>query len=164
MESMHIEVDDSDWKARLGEFSKKMPTIARRMMGKIATEIKKEVRKGPLSGGVLKVQSGNLKKSIAFKTRPNYTVIIRNKMYYSGMQEKGANVTSDDGGLHFKIGGQWRVAESVTLPARPFLKPVIDSYFGSTKAEEIMEKVFQEALDKLNSGGTVGSQGIKGTR
>lgn len=149
-EFIGITVDDKKWIAQLGEFKKKMPTIARRMMGKVASEIKKQVRSGPLSGGVLHVHSGNLKKSLAFKTRPNYTVIIRSKAYYSGFQEKGAHVVSSgDEGLRFKIGGQWRTAEAVTIPARSFLLPTIEDYFGSGKAEEIMDKVFQNALDKL---------------
>ena len=147
-----IEVDDQKFRNEIGEFGKKMPQVARRMMGKLSTEIRKTSRKDYLKGGSLNKQSGNLSKKISYKTKPDYTAIIIASAGYASTHEKGKTISPKKGTyLTFKLGDQWIKIKSVTVPARPFLKPVIDDYFTTGKAEQIMDLILQQQLAKFFS-------------
>lgn len=126
MTNYKINIDTKKFDNQLQEHKNKSKSIARRMMGKVASEIKKDSKK-KLHGEVLQKRSGNLLKKFKFKTLPNYEAYINNNAYYASWHELGND----------------------HLPARPFLLPTVDDYFNSSKAEEIMDKILQDALDKI---------------
>lgn len=120
-------VDEKKLLKVLSEHKSKMNQIARRMMGKVASEIKKETKKTKLSGQILHKVSGKLMKMLAFKTFKDWSAKIMSKAFYSSWHETGNN----------------------KLPARPFLLPVVQDYFNSNKANNVADKILQDALDKL---------------
>lgn len=127
-----IDIDYKDLENKLGEHKKQMNRIARRMMGAVGSDIKKVTKSSKLKGQVLNKVSGLLQKKMYFKTFKDMTAIIGNRAYYSSWHENG-------------LGGR--------LPARPFLLPTIEDYFNTTKAEDIMDKILQDALDKIYNAG-----------
>jgi len=126
-EIVKLDIDYKELETALNEHMKKKFVIARRMMGKVASEIKKETKATKLKGQVLNKVTGKLSKMIVFKTYKDMTATISAKAFYASWHEEG-------------IG---------KFPARPFLKPVVDEFFSTNRAEEIMDKVLQDALDKL---------------
>ena len=148
--SYGIKVDDKKFKKELGEFSDKMPTVARRMMSKVSQGIRKTTRNRNLKGGLLKKDTGNLYKSLSYKAKKDFTAYITAGAYYATTHEKGATIEAKEGKyLTFQIGGEWKKVKSVTVPQSQFLWPVVDEYFTTGKAEEIMDTVLQQQLQKF---------------
>jgi HK97 gp10 family phage protein len=80
----------------------------------------------------LKTTTGNLKNSIQSQidstSRTNATASVgpRN-VVYAAIQEFGGIINAREGGyLRFQIDGQWITVRSVTIPARPYLRPALD--------------------------------------
>lgn len=74
---------------------------------------------------------------------------ILNNAYYADWLESGAEISAKNGKyLTFKVGGEWRKVESVTLPARPFVKPAVDEFWNSGKQKEIQEAELEKILKK----------------
>lgn len=85
----------------------------------------------------------------ATKGREARTSWILNKAFYAGFLERGATITAKKSKwLTFKAGGQWHKVKSVTIPARPFLKPAVEEFWGSEKSAQIAEAVLQKELLK----------------
>lgn len=128
MITFKVDIDKFDMESKLGEHLKKKTTIARRMMGKVASEIKKETKATKLRGQVLHKVSGFLAKSMFFKTFKDYTAIVGDRAYYASWHELG-------------LGDR--------LSKREFLLPVVNDYFNSSKAEDLMDDILQDALEKI---------------
>lgn len=124
-----VDIDFKKLESELGDFKTKMNSIARRMMGAVASEIKKDTKATKLKGQILQKRSGNLQKKLKFKTYKDFTATVSNNAFYASWHENGNG----------------------KLPARPFLLPTIDDYFGTNKAENVMDKIMQDALDKIFS-------------
>ena len=74
---------------------------------------------------------------------------ILNKAFYARFLEQGAKITAAKSKwLTFKAGGQWHKVKSVTIPARPFLKPAVEEFWNSEKSVKIAEAVLQKELEK----------------
>lgn len=74
---------------------------------------------------------------------------ILNNSYYANWLETGVTISATKSKyLTFKVNGEWRKAESVTIPARPFTKPAVDEFWNSGKQKEIQEKELQKILEK----------------
>ena len=99
------------------------------------------------------VLKGELKKiSANFKTMKNKRVKggtqIKNLSYYAKFLEFGSEINAKKGKyLTFKINGEWKKVESVSLPAKPFLGPAVKSTWESTEAKKIQEQTLQKILD-----------------
>lgn len=99
------------------------------------------------------VLKGELKKLTSnFKSMKNKKVKggtqIKNLSYYAKFLEFSAEIHAKKGKyLTFKINGEWKKVESVSLPAKPFLGPAVKSTWESTEAKTIQEKVLQQCLD-----------------
>lgn len=76
------------------------------------------------------------------------TTWVLNNSYYANWLETGVTINAKEKYLTFKVGGEWRKAKSVTIPARPFVKPAIDEFWNSGKQKEIQEKELQKILEK----------------
>jgi len=83
------------------------------------------------------------------KGREKRTTWILNNAYYAGFLERGAVINAKKAKwLTFKIGGKWVKVKSVTLSARPFIKPAVEAFWNTSKSVEIQEKILQAELNK----------------
>ena len=118
-------------------------------MSALLARMKKEARKN-LQGQVLEKGTGKLFKSLTYNVRNNFCGWIRASAPYASLHEMGATVKPKLGKvLWLKIQGKTLPVESVTIPARPFLKPVVDEYSKSQWVETIMDPILQKALDEI---------------
>lgn len=87
-------------------------------------------------------------KNVKSKKEKGVTWILQNS-YWANWLENGANIKAKgDGYLTFKIGGEWKKVKSITLPARPFVKPAVDEFWNTSKQKEIQEAELQKILAK----------------
>jgi hypothetical protein len=112
---------------------------------------KKTIKSEKLSGQVLHKISSNLFKSLKFKTGSDFSATLTVGAYYASFHEDGPTVIlpKNSPALTFKIGDEWRSAHMVVLPQRQFALPVLEDYWNTDKAEQIMDSIFQDALDKI---------------
>lgn len=82
------------------------------------------------------------------KGKEERTSWILNKAFYARFLEQGAHIEAKSKWLTFKAGGQWHKVKSVTIPARPFLKPAVEEFWNSEKSSKIAETVLQKELEK----------------
>ncbi|ULQ59234.1 helix-turn-helix domain-containing protein [Brucepastera parasyntrophica] len=144
-----ITIDEARFQEQLKNTGLSMKKIARRMMGRVAGTIKKEAKKN-VTGLVLQRRSGDLSKSLSFKTKPDFTAIIRSGSIYASTHEMGETITAKNGNyLTFKINETWVKVQSVIIPKQEFLWPVIEFIFSTGKANALMDEVLQDALKKL---------------
>lgn len=155
MINLDIEIDEKEFLKRLGDMDNKMPQIARKMMNRVNAKIKSDAKKEIKSRGWDTSSDESAYKNLFSKSSKKFTAIVGMKKaaYKSSWNEHGANPTAKNGQyLTFQINGEWKKVEAVTIPARPFLAPQVEKYWGTGKAKEIMETVFQKELDKLFEG------------
>ena len=99
------------------------------------------------------VLKGDLKRIYSnFKSMKNKKVKggtqIKNLSYYAKFLEFGANIEAKKRKyLTFKINGEWKKVESISLPAKPFLGPAVKEVWNSSEAKKIQEQVLQKVLD-----------------
>jgi hypothetical protein len=87
-------------------------------------------------------------KNIKNKREKRSTWILNNT-YYANWLEKGVTINAKNKKyLRFKVNGEWKSCESVTVPARPFVQPAVDEFWNSSKHIEIQEKVLKKELEK----------------
>lgn len=149
MITYNIDFDDKKYRKQLGDLERKMPQIGKRLLGKVSSEIRKDVRKTHLRNKTYKKISGNLYKNITYKTKSDFSAYITSNAIQSGLFEMGGTINAKENYLTFKIGEEWKKVKSITLPARPFLYPVINDYFTSNKAVTVMDTQFQKILEKM---------------
>lgn len=81
--------------------------------------------------------------------REKRTTWILNNSYYANWLENGADIKAKNHKyLTFKVNGEWKKVESVTIPARPFVKPAVDEFWESSKHVEIQENILERELKK----------------
>lgn len=156
MLSAQVSIDTSQFDNTLGSLKNKMKYIARRMMNRVSAEIKKEIRNTKLKGQVLKRKTGGLARSLKYKSFPNFTGIFESTKFYATFHELGPVTImprkSSRKYLRFQVDGEWKTIRQVTLPRRQFILPVIQDYFNTGKAEQLMTAVLQDEINKLGGG------------
>jgi hypothetical protein len=142
-----IDVDKKDFERRIKDFGLSIKTVNKRMLSKVSSEIRRDSRRRERSQGK---RTGELAQSIGYRANDDFTGRIYARKFYASFIENGVPLIQPKNGayLTFMIDREWKKVKSVTIAAEPFLKPVIDDYFGSKKAEDIMDKVLQDAIDK----------------
>lgn len=144
-----IELDKDEFFNDLNLMKKDMNKYARKMMAKVFQDIRREA-KTTISGQILNKVSGNLMKSIKYKAKTDFTGSIGSYTVYSSLHERGGTILPKKGEyLYFKIDGELKRARQVVIPQRQFLWPKVSDYFGTDKAEKVMDSVLQKALDDL---------------
>lgn len=146
---INFDLDIKQVEDALGALKKKAPTVSRRVLGAVLSIVKKDTKREKLSGQVLNKQTGALSKSISFKTYRDGGGWIKSTSPYSAAHEFGKVIKAKQDLLTIKIDDNWIRTKSVTLPKRQFLYPVVQDYFAGQKAEQIMDSVLQDALDKI---------------
>lgn len=152
MVAVKTDIDYKQFEKQLKDQNHKMPSIAKKMMNKVNNLIKKEARKNMRVRKFDKTKETGIYKNLYSYSKKDFSakIGIKKVAYYSIFVENGANVTAKNHKyLTFKINNNFVKVKSVTIPAKPFLKPAVDMYWNSNKANKEMEAVFQKELNKL---------------
>lgn len=152
MVAVKADIDYKKFESQLKDMKHKMPLISKRMMNKVNSLIKKEARKNMRSRKFDKTKEDGIYKNLYSYSKKDFSakIGIKKIAYYSIFVENGANVTAKNHKyLTFKVNNNFVKVKSVTIPAKPFLKPAVDMYWKSNKANKEMETVFQKELNKL---------------
>lgn len=147
-----IDVDKKQFEKQLGDMDKKMPSIAKKMVNKVNTLIKKEARKNMRARKFNKSKEDGIYKNLYSTAKKDFEAIvgIRRIAFYSAFVERGAHIKAKNNKyLTFKINDKFVKVKSVIIPARPFLKPAVDMFWNTGRANKEMEAVFQKELDRL---------------
>jgi hypothetical protein len=76
------------------------------------------------------------------------TSYVRAMGLAANVQEYGASIVAKKSKyLRFKVDGKWRVAESVSIPARPYLSPAYSEIYETEKGREIMETELKKVIE-----------------
>ena len=99
----------------------------------------------------LNVDTGNLVNSINTKitasNSDSATVEVGTNVEYAAIHEYGGVIKPIHAKrLHFVVDGQHRTAASVTIPARPYMRPAIDNNEADITAAIVTQ--IQKAIDK----------------
>ena len=92
---------------------------------------------------------GGLAGSITVETsldKDGASAVIAPHKEYDRIQELGGTITAHGGDkamLKFQIDGQWYQKHSVTLPARPYMRPAV---------EEHQEEIFNDMKEQIERG------------
>lgn len=150
MLTFKLEVDSKSFEKRLGSFKNKMPVISRRMMSKVATNIRRDSRNRNLKGQVLNKKSGDLYKNISYKSKDSWTTYITASAKYAAVHEFGKTIEAKEGKyLTFMIADRFIKTKSVTIPKREFLGNIVREYQSSNKTVRLMEEEFEKQINKL---------------
>lgn len=150
MLDFELDIDIKDIQKRLGEMEKKAPTIQRRVIGRLLSLVKKDIKNKKTNGQVLHKQSGTLFKKLLYKTFKNGYAFIKAGAFYASFHENGADIEPINGEyLTFKIGDEWKRVRHVVLPKREFFTPVVNDWLKTNKGELEADKILQKALDDI---------------
>jgi len=113
---------------------------------------------------VLHKRTGNLFRSIVFKTYKNGKTVVFSANANSGkktskdgriarygyMLASGYTITAKNNGyLTFNVNGQWVKKKSITVAPRDFMEKPIDRYMESGDLKQRMDKAFDKQLEKV---------------
>jgi DNA mismatch repair protein MutH len=158
---INIKVDTNEFEKRINSVKKDIPKIAKKMMAlvfqKMRADIKTNIRsnftrrKGWLLSGLNYYAFDDFSGSIF--TRNNKKQGVK----YASVLEEGTTITAKKGKYLFIRSGKdangktmFKKVPSVTIPPRPFFKPVVNDYWdgGGLKASNIMDKGLQKEIEK----------------
>ena len=144
-----LEFDDKKIREALGEFRNDAGKIKKRMLGKILSMARKNVRKG-LRGKILKRDLGDLYRSVKYTLYKAGSGSIKAGAFYASFHEEGIDEIRPrkEKVLTFKIGDEWKRVKTVKLPKREFFNPIVRSTISSYETEEEMDKLMQLILDQ----------------
>jgi hypothetical protein len=150
LKKIQIEFDAKQTLHQLDLAKKDMNKIARKMMNKVFLAVKKDA-KSKMKGGVLNKVSGNLMKSIKYRSWADFTGYIKAGSKYATSHEYGATILPKKGEfLTFKNAeGEFKKVRQIVLKERKFLFPSFQDYWQSSKAEKIMDDVLDQALKEI---------------
>jgi hypothetical protein len=156
-----IKVDTKDFEKKIGDFKKNVPNIAKKLMAlvfqKMRSDIKTNIRsnftrrKGWLLSDVNYFSFNDFSGSIF--TRNNK----KQGAKYASVLEDGTTITAKNGKYLYIRSGKdgngnptFKKVQSVTIPSRPFFRPVVDDYWvgGGLKAAKLMDQGLQKEIEK----------------
>ena len=96
----------------------------------------------------LKRKTGTLARSIRWQIESANEVSIGSNVAYAAIHEWGGTITAKNGPfLRFMTDDHhWHMVHSVTIPARPYLRPGILETFEDGMAMTIIQKVLNEEI------------------
>lgn len=150
-----VTLDYKDIEKLLKKFSSEMPGIATKLMRAVNAEAKKQLKRAFKERGYKPHversygDAGYIKNLASFANKDfSASIIMRKDAFHYKFLEFGT--THEE--MWVKRNGTRYKVKGFSVPARPILYPVADSIWKTKRAEEIMEKKFQQELDKLNRG------------
>lgn len=108
--------------------------------------------KNKLSGDVLKVRTGNLRRSVHYEKEFGQNkafAIVGTNVIYARIHEYGGTIVPKTAkALKFKIGDRWVITKKVTIPERSFLRTALKELVPEIKAT--LEKAVGDELKGLH--------------
>jgi hypothetical protein len=164
-DAVRIDFDTKEFEKTLSEVREKLPYIAKDSLVAILRQASKDIKarinsqfqkhkKEKANGTNLRNIKVNAGKGKEINASIGTYAKDGKPTFYASFLERGVviNPKDSDGYLTFFMDGAWHKVKQVTIPARPFFKPVIEEYFSDSgitpKAAEIMDKLIQQKLNK----------------
>lgn len=152
-----FEVDTAHIHKQLDDFNKQVPHVSKKLMKAVNAEAKKQIKAEAQSRGYhgSKKQTwgdSGFRKNLKSYENSNFSgkILMAKDAYYYRFIEFGANVQPRNAPyLCFKAGNKLIKIKGFTYPARPLIYPIANSIWGSHQADTIMEKRFQQELDRI---------------
>jgi hypothetical protein len=156
-----IKVDLQDFDKKLQKFRQDIPKIGKKLMAYVFQKIRNDIKKN--------IKSNFTRRKGWLYSDLNYwafddlagAIFTRNSkrmgVHYASVLENGATISAkDDKYLTFYTGKDskgkpiLKKVKSVTIPPRPFFKPVVDSYWGGGgfKAAKLMDEGLEKEIKK----------------
>lgn len=115
-----------------------------RGVGYAAKYLEAEVKKSIGRPGRPQVRTGNLRRSVSSKSKGTTAYVDVNAVY-ADILEHGGTINGKPW-LMFKIGNKFIKTRSVTIPAKPYIQPAIDS--SEQKMGDIIGNEITEELNR----------------
>lgn len=156
-EAISIETEISEALQVLEDLGARKHTVMRRVLSRIGTAAKNQVKKAYKSYGLSK-GTGALYKSISKKViRSGKAVIVeakaqseKNQVFYGYAIAKGAKITATNGAyLTFQIDGKWKKVHSVQLPARDFVATPVKRYLASPAFGQKLDQLVDREIKRM---------------
>ncbi len=168
--------DRSNAEKALDRLRRDSPDIDRKLRVMFARQIVGHVQKDYLRGQVLHRISGDLAASISHRDFSQHETMVGSYgVVYARIHELGGIIRAKNGkylcfpsrrgltrfsktgklmskGRSRRVEWGWVRVKQVTMPARPYLLPGIQTYFSSGTAEHDAEIALQHELDKRENG------------
>uniref|UniRef100_A0A6M3KA36 Putative tail protein n=1 Tax=viral metagenome TaxID=1070528 RepID=A0A6M3KA36_9ZZZZ len=121
--------DLEDFKRKLERWNRESPNKLRYYLGRAATEVVGHVQSQKLTGQVLKVDTGRLRRSVTSRVSlvgQGARAAVGTNVFYGRVHEFGATIVPKKAkALRFQVNGKWVTTQKVVIPKRPWLKPGI---------------------------------------
>jgi hypothetical protein len=161
MTSFEIKTDVKEFERRIAKLQGEIPNIGKKMLQAVFYKMRNDIRKNIRSNFTRR--KGWLLKDLNYWAFPDLSGAIftrnskRQGASYASVLEDGALITPKKGkylwffyGKDAKGNPVLRRASSVSIPPRPFFRPVVDDYWGGggARARNIMDGAMQKEIDK----------------
>jgi hypothetical protein len=173
--TISIALEFKELKKQLEEFEYELPkNIVKKMMTAVFTPMRRDARK------IAPERSGRLKAGLKYWAFNDWAGAlttwgkkkggVKTSIFYASTVEHGAqvhhakshlinyvnkknrkHVLYQNKYLTFKINGEWKKVKSVNIPAKPFMQPSFNKYFGgdATLGLQIMDRILQKEMAKI---------------
>jgi hypothetical protein len=158
---VNIKVDTKEFENKLGKFRNDIPKIAKKLMAYVFVKMRQDIRRNIKSN--FKRHKGWLRSDLNYWAFDDFSgaIFSRNSKkqgaHYASVLEDGGTISAKgDKRLTFYTGKDskgrkiLKKVKSVTLPAKPYFRPVVDSYWGGGgyKAAKMMDEGLEKEIKK----------------
>jgi hypothetical protein len=162
---VNIKVDTKEFENKLGKIRNDIPKIAKKMMAYVFLQMRKEIRKNIKSNFTRR--KGWLLRDLNHWAFDDFSgaIFSRNSQRqgagYASVLENGSTISSKGdkwltfyAGKHTGKDGKERPilkkVKTVTIPIKPYFRPVVDSYWGGGgyKAAKMMDEGLEKEIKK----------------
>jgi hypothetical protein len=158
---INIKIETKDFENKIKTFKEDMPKIAKKLMSYVFNKMKQDIRRNIKSN--FKKHKGWLLADINYWSFNDFSgkIFTRNNKkqgaFHASVLENGGTITAKNGkylvfysGKNDKGKPVLKQVKSVTIPPRPFFKPVVNEYWGSGgyKAAKLMDEGLQKEINK----------------
>lgn len=122
-----------------------MPGFTRLLLQRFSAKLIDMTRER--AGEVLNVITGRLRGSISGKVVGSDTLEFGagSNVKYARIHEFGGTIKAKNAPwLTFPVGGRWARVKQVEIPARPYVKPSIETFFRDGTANDIARGLFNQ--------------------
>lgn len=145
MVEYRIEIDNEELAERMRRWERDMPGFTKLLLQRFSTKL--TANAAEKAGDVLNVITGRLRGSIFGEVigDDKLEVGAGSNVKYARIHEFGGVIKAKNAPwLHFPVGGGWARVKQVEIPARPYVKPSIETFFRSGQSEDIARGAFNE--------------------
>lgn len=145
MVEYQVEIDNKELVDNMRRWERDLPGFTRLLLQRFSSKLTAMAQEA--SGEVLNVRTGRLRNSIFGKMRGNDTLEIGagSNVVYARIHEFGGTIKAKNAPfLKFQIGGRWAQVKQVQIPARPYVKPSIETFFRDGSSDDVARGLFNQ--------------------